>query len=73
MPQNQSEPKGTLHNPIRTDSEGERCFKFCQCARCKKVKKCTPSHDFYIVEARNDDLLICDVCLYIANEEAVNT
>lgn len=53
---------GTKENPVTHWSQGGAQHKYCKCAECGVVRKCTPSFDFYNSAYRSDDGLVCENC-----------
>lgn len=45
-----------------SDKDGDRRDQLCKCFKCGIISKCTPSFDFYTVEAFKTDALYCERC-----------
>jgi hypothetical protein len=48
----------------------DRCYKLCECARCKTIDKCTPRFDFYTIRGDDSGPLYCEACYQIAYHES---
>lgn len=66
-------PKCALAEPILTHATEDRGGRLCRCALCDRVHRCTPSSDFFTVDAPGDDRnkppnngqpLLCTACFF---------
>lgn len=50
---------GTRASPFTHDDGQDRRYKWCRCARCNIVRRCTPRFDFY---TNLCGPLLCETC-----------
>ena len=50
---------------VLTHGGEDRCYKMCECHRCKVVSMCTPTNDFYTFAGDDEGFLYCDTCFTV--------